>query len=136
MSPTGSFSAIADRVFRDGLMQARLNGFRGLRVVTDVSWALAIEDGINRLIAYEAHARAAFAAGPLMGLCLYQRRRLPSPALSGALLTHPLTVAAHGEASANLFYDAAATAPPTALDRDNHLKTARTDRAHATTTTT
>jgi two-component system, chemotaxis family, sensor kinase Cph1 len=108
----------ADRVFRDGLAQARIDGFRGLRVAADVSWAVAIHGAVERLIAFEAHARAAFAAAPLTGLCLYHRRRLPWQALNGALLTHPLTTAASGQAIANPFYNWDVTALPLTHDRD------------------
>jgi hypothetical protein len=108
----------ADRVFGDGVTQARIDGFRGLRVAADVSWTLAIEGGVEQLVAYEAHARAAFAASPLTGLCLYHRRRLPLHALNGALLTHPQTSAARGEVMTNPFYDRKVVALPSTHDRD------------------
>jgi len=115
----GEFQAArADRVFGDAITQARIEGFRGLRVAVDVSWVSAIEDGAERLIAYEAHAQTGFASAPVTGLCLYHRRRLPLHLLHGALLTHPLTTAARGAAAANPFYEGETTSLPPASDRD------------------
>ena len=110
--------ARADRVFRDGLTQARLDGCRGLRVAADVSWVVGIEGSVDQLIAYEARARAAFAAAPMTGLCLYHRRRLPLHALHGALLTHPVITAAQGRAIANPFYNGEISTLSSAHDRD------------------
>ena len=108
----------AERIFSDAITQARLDGFRGLRVAADVSWASSIDSGTERLIAYEAHAQAGFFAAPVIGLCLYHRRRLPLHVLNGALLTHPLTTAARGHAMANPFYDGEVAALPSAHDRE------------------
>jgi len=106
-----------DRVFSDAITQARVDGFRGLRVAAEVSWASAIDDGAERLVAYEAHACAGFAAAPVTGLCLYHRRRFSVHVVHGALLTHPLTAAARGLAIANPFYDRAVTSLPPGDDR-------------------
>ena len=81
-------------------------------------WASSIDSGTERLIAYEAHAQAGFFAAPVIGLCLYHRRRLPLHVLNGALLTHPLTTAARGHAMANPFYDGEVAALPSAHDRE------------------
>ena len=115
----GEFQPVrTDRIFSDAITQARLDGFRGLRVAADVSWASSIDSGTERLIAYEAHAQAGFFGAPVIGLCLYHRRRLPLHVLNGALLTHPLTTAARGHAMANPFYDGEVAALPSAHDRE------------------
>jgi hypothetical protein len=107
-----------DRAFGEAITQAQLDGFRGLRVAAEVSWALSIDRGAEGLVAYEAHAHAGFAAAPVTGLCLYHRRRFPLHVLNGALLTHPLTTASRGLAGANPFYDPEATTLSSADDRD------------------
>jgi hypothetical protein len=115
----GTFDpAHTDRVFGEAITHARRDGFRGLRVAADVSWSSAIDGGAERLVAYEAHARAGFAAAPVTGLCLYHRRRFPLHVVNGALLTHPMITAARGLAVANPFYDSAVTLLPPADDRD------------------
>ena len=115
----------ADTVFGDAITQARVEGFSGLRAAIDVSWAASIDGGAEQLIAYEAHAQQGFAAAPVTGLCLYHRRRLPLHVLNGALLTHPLTSAARGQAMANPFYDSDVSMLPPAHDREiaSRLKT-------------
>jgi len=93
------------RVFDDAIQQSRAHGFRGFRVAADMSWALAIPDGAERLIAYEASAKALFATAPVTAFCLYHRRRMPLNVLNGAMVTHPVTFAARGDAMSNPFYD-------------------------------
>jgi len=115
----GEFQAArADQVFSDAITQARIEGFRGLRAAVDVSWVSELEHGAERLVAYEAHAQAGFAAAPVTGLCLYHRRRLPLHLLHGALLTHPLITATRGAAAANPFYQNGTTTLPPAPDRE------------------
>lgn len=104
------------RIFDDAVKQSLAHGFRGFRVAADMSWALAIPDGSERLIAYEASAKALFAATPVTAFCLYHRRRMPLNVLNGAMVTHPVTFAARGDAMSNPFYDRHADVLP--LDRD------------------
>jgi hypothetical protein len=110
--------ARADRVFADAIARARHDGFRGLRVAVEVSWVSSVAGGGEQFIAYEAHARPGFAAAAVTGLCLYHRRRLPLRLVNGALLTHPLTPAALGQAMENPFYDRDVAALPATPDRE------------------
>ena len=107
-----------DRVFGDAITRARIDGFRGLRVAVEVSRVASIADAGEQFIAYEAHAQPGFAAAPVTGLCLYHRRRLPLRLVNGALLTHPLTTAALGQAMVNPFYDREVAALPATPDRE------------------
>jgi hypothetical protein len=123
--PDGGFRPDrTDRVFADAITRARIDGFRGLRVAVDVSRVVSMAGG-EPLIAYEAHAQSGFAAAAVTGLCLYHRRKLPLRVVNGALLTHPLTTAALGQAMANPFYDRDVAALPVTPDREvvSRLKT-------------
>jgi len=104
------------RIFDDAIKRSRAHGFRGFRVAADMSWALSIPDGAERLVAYEASAKSLFATAPVTAFCLYHRRRMPLNVLNGAMMTHPVTFAARGDAMSNPFYDRHVDALP--LDRD------------------
>jgi hypothetical protein len=100
------------RIFGDAVMRSRAHGFRGFRVAADMSWALSIPDGAERLVAYEADVRSLFSGEDLTAFCLYHRRRMPLNVLHGALVTHPTTFAARGGAMSNPFYDHESAALP------------------------
>ena len=94
------------RVFSEAIEQALSDGFNGFRAAADMSWALAMDNGTELLIAYEALLRTLFSTSPATGLCLYHRRRMPLQVVKGALLTHPI-VEVSGGFSRNALYDAA-----------------------------
>jgi len=94
------------RVFSEAIESALSDGFNGFRAAADMSWALAIDNGAELLIAYEALLRSLFSTSPVTGLCLYDRRRMPLQVVNGALLTHPVIEVA-GAFSRNELYDAA-----------------------------
>src|SRR5262249_39497708 len=98
--------------------QSVAHGFRGFRVAADMSWALGIPDGAERLVAYEASARSLFATAPRTAFCLYHPRRMPLNVLNRALVTPPVTFPARGEAMSNPFYDRHAVALPSDRDVD------------------
>jgi hypothetical protein len=106
------------RIFGDAIAQSQAHGFRGFRVAADMSWALSIPDGAERLIAYEAGVRSLFNGTRATAFCLYHRRRMPVNVLNGAIVTHPVTFAARGDAMSNPFYERHATALPTDRDAD------------------
>jgi two-component system, chemotaxis family, sensor kinase Cph1 len=97
-------------VFNDAIEQAYSDGFAGFRAAAEMSWALEHEEGTYQLIVYEALLRSLFANCKAIGLCLYDRRRMPLEVINGALDTHPYTVrSSGGDCCANPFYDAAAS---------------------------
>jgi len=98
-------------VFNDAIEQALTDGFTGFRAAADMSWALELENGPQRLIAYEALLRSLFASCRVTGLCLYDQKRMPLKVLNGALVTHPIA-SIGGEFQENPFYEPAVTALP------------------------
>jgi hypothetical protein len=90
--------------FSQAIEQALADGFNGFRAAANMSWALDLDGGVERLIVYEALLRSLFASAPATGLCLYDRTRMPLNVIDGALCTHPL-VRANGVYSHNALYD-------------------------------
>ena len=116
----GSFNPEASiKVFNDAIEQACSDGFTGVRAAADMSWALQLADGATQLIVYEALLRSLFSNCRAIGLCLYDRNRMPLNVIDGALATHP-KVRSGGNYSDNRFYDARRsqlTSTPEALVR-------------------
>ena len=92
-------------VFSHAIEQALADGFKGFRAAANMSWALDLDDGPERLITYEALLRSLFSSAKATGLCLYDRTRMPLTVIDGALATHPL-IHADGAYATNEFYDA------------------------------
>lgn len=102
----GSFNPEASiKVFNDAIEQACSDGFTGFRAAADMSWALQLPDGPTQLIVYEALLRSLFSSCRAIGLCLYDRNRMPLNVVDGALATHPKVLSA-GSYRDNRFYDA------------------------------
>ncbi|HXW08370.1 MAG TPA: MEDS domain-containing protein [Vicinamibacterales bacterium] len=91
-------------VFSSAIEQALSDGFSGFRAAANMSWALDLENGVERLVTYEALLRSLFASAPATGLCLYDRTRMPLAVVDGALSTHPV-VRSDGMYRMNPFYD-------------------------------
>jgi chemotaxis family two-component system sensor kinase Cph1 len=112
----GSFNPEATiQIFNDAIEQAYMDGFTGFRAAAEMSWALDCEDGGYQVIVYEALLKSLFANCRAIGLCLYDRTRMPLAVLNGALATHPVA-GAHGHYAANPFYDPATTSLPVVSD--------------------
>jgi hypothetical protein len=125
----GTFNPEATlQIFNDAIEQAYTDGFTGFRAAAEMSWALDCTDGPHQLIVYEALLKSLFANCRAIGLCLYDRTRMPLEVINGALLTHPI-VAAHGHYSANQFYDPVTTRPTNIEPADVLGKLARLDRS-------
>ena len=98
-------------VFSNAIEQALVDGFNGFRAAANMSWALDLDGGAERLITYEALLRSLFSSARATGLCLYDRTRMPLTVIDGALSTHPV-VRVHDTYSRNAFYDASVQSLP------------------------
>ena len=105
------------QVFNDAIEKAYRDGFTGFRAAAEMSWALACEDGAQQIIIYEALLKSLFASCRAIGLCLYDRNRMPLAVIDGALSTHPVA-GSHGRYGPNPFYDPAVTRLPAAEPAD------------------
>jgi len=64
-------------------------GFAGLCAAGDMSWLLDEADGSHRIAEYEARLNAFYPTSKALGLCQYNRNRLPPTTLDHCLATHP-----------------------------------------------
>ncbi|HYR27338.1 MAG TPA: MEDS domain-containing protein [Thermoanaerobaculia bacterium] len=64
-------------------------GFAGLCAAGDMSWLLDEAQGSERIAEYEARLNAFYPSSRALGLCLYNRNRLPAATLDHGLATHP-----------------------------------------------
>ena len=67
--------------------QARAEGYAGLRLVGDMSWAAGCTG--DDLVEYEARVNRVYAGGYAIGLCLYDRRHFDADRLATLLAAHP-----------------------------------------------
>jgi anti-anti-sigma factor len=69
--------------------RSRAEGYRGMRVVGDMSWATRRMPGAERLGWYEAQINTVFTDGYVMGICAYDRRLFNPLLLRRLALAHP-----------------------------------------------
>jgi len=72
----------------------RREGFPGLRIAVDMSWALRPVAGVEQLPDFEKGIAAAVASTPLSVLCQYDRERFDSVTLATVAAFHTRSVAA------------------------------------------
>jgi PAS domain S-box-containing protein len=72
--------------------QALADGFAGLRVAGEMTWALGPEIGCDRLIEYEALLNDLLANSRSTMLCQYNRARFDAAVIHDVLRTHPLAI--------------------------------------------
>ena len=77
------------RMLNDATEAALESGFSGFRACGDMTWLADEPPGSEQVFAYEAFLSSMFERQCALGLCLYDRRRLPSSVLDYALATHP-----------------------------------------------
>jgi anti-anti-sigma regulatory factor len=73
---------------------SRLDGYPGLRVALDMSWALRPISGIEQLPEFEESIAAALAGTTVSVLCQYDRERFDSVTLASVAAFHTRSVAA------------------------------------------
>ena len=71
------------------LARAHDDGFAGLRMLGDMSWAAAAPPGVDGLERYEAQVNRVFLADDVRGVCVYDRRVFDGPRLAALQTVHP-----------------------------------------------
>ena len=124
--PAGLIAAI------DAVLQDALNsGFAGLRAAGDMTWLLDQAPGSERLAEYEALLNRYCLNKPVIVLCQYNRRTIPSDMLDHCLATHPWVRMEGPILLTNPFYEPPETAigrvaSPGDVERKlGHLESAR-----------
>lgn len=68
-------------------------GFNGLRTCGDMSWLLRGAEGSEHVLEYEALLNQYFPTVRAIGMCQYDRSRLPARTVEGAVARHPCMAA-------------------------------------------
>jgi len=107
----GSFNAARMISMLSTAVEEALNdGFAGLCAAGDMTWLLDEAPGSEELAEYEALLNRFYKSHRALGLCQYNRRRLPAAILDHGIATHP-TVRIEGPILlTNPFYELPATA--------------------------
>ncbi len=74
--------------------QAERQGYDGLRVASDMGWALGPVSGVERLMDYEGQVGRLLADRRATAVCQYDRNGFDPVSLAGVTAAHPRTVAA------------------------------------------
>jgi anti-anti-sigma regulatory factor len=77
--------------WRQEIAVARREGRPGLRIITDMAWALRAGTSVPRLARYEARLNRVLAEGYAMALCQYDRRLFDAAELRLVAAAHPGT---------------------------------------------
>lgn len=70
------------------------DGYRGLRLVGDMTWALTEPARFDQLAGYEAQVNQLYLDGRALGVCLYDRRAFPRDLLRQVTCAHPASAGA------------------------------------------
>jgi hypothetical protein len=115
----GSFNAGRMISMLSAAVEQSLNdGFAGLCAAGDMTWLLDEAPGSEELAEYEALLNHFYKSHKALGLCQYNRRRLPAAILDHGMATHP-TVRIEGSILlTNPFYEL----PETAMRRTANVE--------------
>ena len=80
-------------------------GFAGLCAAGDMSWLLDEAPGSDQIAEYEAKLNAFYPSQRALGLCLYNRAKLPAETLDHSMATHPHVRIAGNILLDNPFYE-------------------------------
>lgn len=90
-------------MLNDAVESALDAGFKGLRTCGDMSWLLDTAPGGEQVVEYEGLLNGLFPSVRALGMCQYDRARLPPGLLDCAISTHP-SVVIDGVHKSNPFY--------------------------------
>lgn len=89
----GYFSADAMMEFwEQWIKRALQDGFTGLRVTGEATWALGADVDVRDLIQYEAKINNVIPHMPVVAACLYNARRFGKPVIRSIIHTHPIVI--------------------------------------------
>lgn len=84
--------------------QAQTEGYRGVRLVAEMTWALAVQEGSDWLTTYEANGNHLLDTNPFIVLCQYRRDRFDPRVVHDMLHTHPWALI-EGRLCPNLYFE-------------------------------
>lgn len=74
-------------------------GYRGARIIADMAWVRTAGADLDRVVQYEELVNTLFAGGAAVGVCLYDRRLLPTADLHRIGTAHPGTTWAEDDSA-------------------------------------
>jgi hypothetical protein len=89
LAPGGFDPTHLHNTYAAATRQAALDGFRGLWVSVDMTWADPGVVDTDALVRFETEANSLFASGQLTAVCLYDRRRFSATDVQRAGQAHP-----------------------------------------------
>ncbi|MGD9503954.1 MAG: MEDS domain-containing protein [Syntrophobacteraceae bacterium] len=89
--------------FKDETDRALSEGYAGLRVSSEMTWALRKKPGSDELIEFEAKLDAYLPHSKCMAMCRWDLRRFPPILLLYAMATHPIVMIGE-EVYENVYY--------------------------------
>lgn len=84
--------------------EAVTKGFRGFRVIGEMTWGLGSECGCDRLVEYENLLNHFFPGSKATAICAYNRNRFAPEIIRDVLRTHPIAILGE-EVCDNLYYE-------------------------------
>jgi PAS domain S-box-containing protein len=91
-------------LLRDETECALADGFTGLCITGEMTWALGPETGNERIVEYESRLNLFFPGSRAHAICQYNRRRFHPATIRDVLRTHPIAVVG-GLVCPNVFYE-------------------------------
>src|SRR5688572_10672302 len=102
----GSFSASRMiSMLKSAVESSLADGFEGLCAAGDMTWLLDEAPGSDEIVEYEALLNHFYRHNRALGLCQYNRRRLPTAILDHGMATHPTVRIAGKFLLTNPFYE-------------------------------
>ncbi len=83
--------------------QAVGDGYGGLRIAGEMTWALGDDTKLQRLMEYEVKVNQRIARTPALAVCQYDRTRFSPEIIRDVIRTHPL-IAVGGRVCRNFYY--------------------------------
>ncbi|HEB12662.1 MAG TPA: PAS domain S-box protein, partial [Actinobacteria bacterium] len=74
------------------ISEAKSEGFKALRVTSEMTWVLGLESGNERLAEYENKLNELFQDSDVLGICQYDIEHLDPEIIHQAIYTHPLVI--------------------------------------------
>jgi hypothetical protein len=92
-------------MLRKAVSDALSDGFAGLAAAGDMTWLLDEAPGSDDIAEYEALLNDFYKENRALGLCQYNRRRLPSASLDHGIATHPTIRVSRSILLVNPYYE-------------------------------
>ncbi len=92
------------RFLRQTAEAAVAEGYTGLRITGEMTWALGPEKGCERVVEYEALLNEYFPGSGALAICQYNRERFAPEVIHDVLRTHPIAILGQ-QVCPNLYYE-------------------------------